>query len=289
MTKKGTQPKNSKKTSSLLAWENPEFFKTTSGRMLRILSEFSEPMHRFEQENIHDSIVFFGSARTLPKKEARAQLQKLQKEKASSAAIKKAEMAVQMSRYYEEAVQLSKKLSLWAKKEHPYLGICSGGGPGIMEAANRGAHLAKSPSIGLNIDLPFEQSSNKYISPELDIDFKYFFLRKFWFLYLAKAIVVFPGGFGTLDEIMETLTLIQTEKIKKEMPIVLYGREFWEEAVNLPYLAKTGMISPGDLKLFKVFDSVDESFEYLTKDLTRFFRKRDKQKKGKNPHHLVNI
>ena len=172
-----------------------------------------------------------------------------------------------MSRYYEEAVELSRLLSEWNKGQKNQYAICSGGGPGIMEAANKGAHLAKSPSIGLNIHLPFEQHANPYISSHLNFEFHYFFVRKFWFVYMAKSIVMFPGGFGTLDEMMEVLTLVQTERITKKMVVVLYGAEFWNRVLNLDALVETGMISADDLSLFKIVSTVEEAFEHITKGL----------------------
>jgi uncharacterized protein (TIGR00730 family) len=172
-----------------------------------------------------------------------------------------------MSRYYEDATELSRRLSEWTKSQTAQFAICSGGGPGIMEAANRGAHLAKAPSIGLNIHLPFEQQANPFISPHLNFEFHYFFIRKFWFVYMAKAIVMFPGGFGTLDEMMEVLTLIQTQRITKKVVLVLFGKEFWGKMLNMEYLVETGMISPEDLGLFKICDTVDEAYQHITKGL----------------------
>tara|TARA_B100000530_G_scaffold260236_1_gene173467 strand:- start:94 stop:663 length:570 start_codon:yes stop_codon:yes gene_type:complete len=176
-------------------------------------------------------------------------------------------MDLKMSRYYEDARELAKRFTIWSKelksKKHRYI-ICSGGGPGIMEASNRGASEAGGINVGLTISLPFESSGNEWISDDLDMKFHYFFMRKFWFLYLAKALIVWPGGFGTLDELMELLTLIQTEKIKKRLPIVLYGKEFWEKVVNWDYLVEIGTISPEDLDLFHISDEIGETFQYVT-------------------------
>jgi uncharacterized protein (TIGR00730 family) len=247
---------------------NKEFLHNKDGRAIRILAEFLEPEYRFRQFGIDDTIVFFGSARILPKRVAAANLRKLKKDpKSPPAAVKKAEHNLGMSRYYEEAAELSRRLSEWNKSQKNQYAICSGGGPGIMEAANKGAHLAHAPSIGLNIHLPFEQHANPYISSHLNFEFHYFFVRKFWFVYMAKAIIMFPGGFGTLDEMMEVLTLVQTERITKKMVVVLYGAEFWSKVLNLDYLVETGMISPEDLNLFKICATVDEAFEYVAKGL----------------------
>ncbi len=250
------------------AYLNTEFLRSKDGRALRVLSEFLEPEFRFRHYGVRDTIVFFGSARILPAKVARKLLREAKKKPAPDPLeIKRAEHMLSMSRYYEESVELSQKLSQWNKELGKGFAICSGGGPGIMEAANLGAHKAHAPSIGLNIHLPFEQHPNPYISSHLNFDFHYFFVRKFWFVYLAKAIVMFPGGFGTLDEMMEVLTLVQTERVTKKMTVVLYGREFWNKVLNFEYLVDTGMISPEDLGLFKFCDSVDEAYQCVTDGL----------------------
>ncbi len=247
---------------------NKEFLHNKDGRAIRILAEFLEPEYRFRNYGVDDTIVFFGSARIPPRKQALARLAKVKKDpKATPRDLKKAQNDLEMSRFYEEAVLLSRRLSDWNKTQKVQYAICSGGGPGIMEAANRGAWLAKGPSIGLNIHLPFEQHANPYITPDLNFEFHYFFVRKFWFVYMAKAIVMFPGGFGTMDEMMEVLTLVQTERITKKMVIVLYGRSFWSRLLDFDYLADVGMISPEDVNLFKVVDTVDEAFAAVTKGL----------------------
>jgi uncharacterized protein (TIGR00730 family) len=185
--------------------------------------------------------------------------------------IKDAKVDYKMSKYYEDAVELSKMITLWVQKlRQPFrFAICSGGGPGIMEAANKGASLAKGRSIGFNVSLPFEQSPNRYISPELNFEFHYFFMRKYWFVYLAKAFVMFPGGFGTMDELMEVLTLVQTQKLRKKVTILLYGKEFWNEIINFDALVKHRVISPEDLKLFKIVDSPEDAFSNLVKELRK--------------------
>ena len=184
-----------------------------------------------------------------------------------------------MSRYYEEATKLAAKLTLWSKElkpENEHYIVCSGGGPGIMEAANKGAAEVGGKNIGLTISLPFEDSGNQWISEGLNMKFHYFFMRKFWFVYLAKAIIVWPGGFGTLDELMEVLTLIQTGKIKKRLPIVLYGKEFWENVVNWDYLVEIGTISKTDLDLFVITDNIEDTYNYVTNFID------DNQLKGPN-------
>ena len=246
---------------------NKEFLGSPQGRSVRILSEYYGPLQKIKKNKIYDTIVFFGSARINSKENAEIALKQLtgstsEKEK------KRIEKNLEMSRYYEDARQLASKLTTWSKnlksKKSRYI-ITSGGGGGIMEAANRGAKEAGGISMGLTISLPFEATSNKYISDDLDLKFHYFFMRKFWFIYLAKALVVWPGGFGTLDEVMELLTLIQTKKIKKRLTIVLYGSEFWNSVVNWDYLVECGTISEEDLKLFFISDSVEDAFNYIVK------------------------
>ncbi|MDV7338368.1 LOG family protein [Terasakiella sp. A23] len=251
----------------LQAYQNEHFMEHRVGRPMRILAEYLEPDARFEAQNVEDTIIFFGSARTLPRDEAEKKLKYAQK---NNGDIKRAEMDLHMSRYYEEARELGRRLTEWSKGlegTKKRFVICTGGGPGIMEAGNRGASEAKGLNMGFNITLPFEQHQNPYITRQLSFEFRYFFMRKFWFMYLAKAMVAFPGGFGTMDELFESLTLIQTDKVHKNLPIVLYGKEFWEEVVNLEALVKYGTISEEDLDLFIYTDSVDEAYDYITKQL----------------------
>jgi uncharacterized protein (TIGR00730 family) len=270
------------------AYKNLQFLSSPDARIIRILSEFVEPESRFRRQRVRDTIVFFGSARILPREVAEQNLRALQGRANADGdvaadelrlALQRAERAFHMSRYYEEAAQLAEKLTHWARSvsnaANRFL-ICSGGGPGIMEAANLGAHRAGGHSVSLNISLPFEQQGNSYMTPELAFEFHYFFVRKFWFVYLAKALVVFPGGFGTCDELFELLTLVQTQKSAKYMPIVLYGTEFWKEVLNFEALAKWGMISPEDLGLFRFFDDVDSAFEFLRDELTKNYLKDSK-------------
>ena len=237
-----------------VAYREEAFLQSPESRPLRFLSEYLWPLAHFKDEKIHDTIVFFGSARI--------------------------EETGPLSRFYHEARELARLTTEWAVSvsETDAQGdplwrfvVCSGGGPGIMEAANRGASEAGGKTIGLNIGLPFEQRPNPYITPELSFEFHYFFMRKFWFAYLAKALVVFPGGFGTLDELCEILTLAQTKKLESKILIVLYGPEYWHEILNFEALAKYGMISESDLSLFRFADTPQEALEILKDGLTRYY------------------
>jgi hypothetical protein len=222
---------------------------------------------------IENTIVFFGSARTKDPESAKERLAQLEAEleghetltDEENLKIKKARTDLKQSRYYADCRELASRMARWADtlEAGKSLHVCSGGGPGIMEASNHGAHDAGAQSIGLNISLPFEQHSNPYISPELNLEFHYFFVRKYWFLYLAKALVAFPGGFGTMDELFEVLTLIQTGKIEERLPIVLYGKDYWTRLFDFEALAEWGYISEKDLALFKIVDSVDEAEAHL--------------------------
>ena len=265
--------------SAPLAYENEKFLSSPDGRFLRILAEYSEPLTRFRREQIQDTVVFFGSARFNSHAAAQQDLSKVQREAARLAKgkresqDKKAMAAVNMARYYEDARRLANMLTKWAMEIPPRrrrFVVTTGGGPGIMEAANLGAHEAGGKTIGLNIHLPFEQSPNPYITPSLNFDFHYFFMRKFWFAYLAKALVIFPGGFGTLDELFEILTLAQTQKLAKKILVVIYGREYWNKLLNLQVMVDAGAISPEDLDLFQIVDTPEEGFRVLRDGLTKF-------------------
>lgn len=257
------------------AYKDLEFLTSSAARTVRILSEYYEPQARLEKSKIEDTIVFFGSARLMSLKDAKKNLRevkKLEGKRGYKEKLRQAEIHFEMSRYYEDAVELSKRLTEWSmglENGKKRFIICSGGGPGIMEAANKGASLAGGESIGFNISIPFEQFANKYIAPDLSFEFHYFFMRKFWFTYLAKSLVVFPGGFGTMDELMEVLTLVQTEKLKKDMSIIVYDSKFWKSVLNFDALIEMGTISKGDLKLFDFCDNVDEAFEKITQHLTK--------------------
>jgi uncharacterized protein (TIGR00730 family) len=275
-----------------LAYENQEFLNSADGRMLRIMAEYQEPMARFRRERIQDTVVFFGSARFRALDVANKELELLEntgsakpapageqpatpEEVARGAAtiqqLRLAEAAVEMASYYEDARTLAGMVSRWAMtlpgRRHRYV-VTSGGGPGIMEAANRGAYEAGAKTIGLNIKLPFEQMPNPYITPDLNFEFHYFFMRKYWFAYLAKALVVFPGGFGTLDEMFELLTLAQTQKLAKKITVVIYGASYWKSVINLDLLAEKGAIGIKDLELFQYADTPEEAFDLLKAGLT---------------------
>jgi uncharacterized protein (TIGR00730 family) len=237
-----------------LAYRNQEFMDTPDARALRILSEYLYPNSQFRHQRIHDTIVFFGSARL-------------------------AEDGPD-GRYYNDARELALRVTKWsdslAESSRRFV-VCSGGGPGIMEAANRGANDAGGKTIGLNIGLPFEQRPNPFVPKDLSFEFHYFFMRKFWFAYLAKALVVFPGGFGTLDELTEILTLCQTQKLEKKMVVILYGSEFWKEVLNFDALIRRGMISEEDMQLFSFADDVASAFDLLEAGLTKFYLDPDKE------------
>jgi len=260
----------------LLAYEDPAFINSPDGRVLRILAEYMEPLSHFRRERIQDTVVFFGSARFRPLDEATRSLELLatadNAQKAPPEEVAAGEAAVEMAHYYEDARRLAYLLTEWSmsirSRRHRFV-VTSGGGPGIMEAANRGAREAGGKSVGLNIRLPAEQEHNPYITPTLSLDFHYFFMRKYWFAYLAKALVVFPGGFGTLDEMFELLTLTQTHKLAKKMTIVIYGSQYWNEVVHLDVLARKGAISAEDLKLFHFADTPEEALAILKENLTR--------------------
>jgi uncharacterized protein (TIGR00730 family) len=234
-----------------VAYKNEAFLDSSDARALRILSEYLEPLSHFRRERIRDTIVFFGSARVH-------------------------ENGGPLARYYQDARTLARLLTEWSEEmrnsSHRFV-VCSGGGPGIMEAANRGASEGHGKTVGLNIGLPFEQSPNPYISPELSFEFHYFFMRKFWFAYLAKALVVFPGGFGTLDELMEILTLVQTRKLAKKIGILLYGTEYWKEIVNFEALVRYGTIAREDLDLFQFADDPETALAILKEGLTKHYLK----------------
>ena len=268
----------------MLAYENHRFLQSADARSLRIAAEYLEPLSRLRRAGVQNTVVFFGSARILPREDALRQMHELTKKRngkrggtVSPAALQAARRALHMSRYYEDARQLARLITEWSltfgNGPH-FLVVCSGGGPGIMEAANRGAREAGGKTIGLNITLPHEQAVNPYVTPELCFLFRYFFMRKLWFAYPARALMVFPGGFGTMDEMMEFLTLVQTHKISRPIAILLYGSKYWKKAVNFNLFVEAGTIDPGDLRLLRFVDSPQEAFEALKEDLghDRMFR-----------------
>jgi uncharacterized protein (TIGR00730 family) len=265
----------SKLAPAPLAYQNEPFLNSPDGRILRILAEYSEPVARFRREQIQDTVVFFGSARFRSRSAAQKASADLKRSGsvADSETIKRAMATLEMSRYYEDARRMAYLLTEWSSqipaKRHRFV-VTTGGGPGIMEAANLGAQEAGGKTIGLNIHLPFEQNPNSYITPSLNFEFHYFFMRKFWFAYLAKALVIFPGGFGTLDELFEILTLAQTEKLAKKILVVIYGKEYWHRLINFQSMVDAGTISPQDVDLFRIVDSPEEGFEYLRDGLTKY-------------------
>jgi uncharacterized protein (TIGR00730 family) len=246
------------------AYNNEAFLQSQAARSLRILAEYIEPEARFEELRIRDTIVVFGSSRILPRDQARLRLQEAER---TGTDVERARRQLELSRYYEETRELASRLTTWSKglsgTDRRFV-ICSGGGPGIMEAANRGASEARGENIGLNISIPQEQNENPYITHRLAFEFHYFFMRKYWFAYLAKAFVIMPGGFGTLDEFMEILTLIQTQRIRKKCALVLYGSEYWDQVLKFQPLVDHGTIDAKDLDLFHRSNTVDEAYQYLT-------------------------
>ncbi len=265
----------SKFTPAPLAYENESFVNSPDGRILRILSEYMEPLARFRREQIQDTVVFFGSARFRGYPDAKQNLTELEKRPGLQPPDerKRALACVDTARYYEDSRRLAFLLTQWSiqipARRHRFV-VTTGGGPGIMEAANLGAHEAGGKTIGLNINLPFEQNPNSYITPTLNFEFHYFFMRKFWFAYLAKALVIFPGGFGTLDELFEILTLAQTQKLAKKILVIIYGSEYWKRLINFEAMIDAGTISPADLDLFRMVDSPEEGFEFLRDGLVKY-------------------
>ena len=260
-----------------LAFHDAAFLESDEARPIRIMDEYLEPLRRFKAQNIQDTVVFFGSARIHSPEQAREALERLERRfnagtgSAPNPHLERSRKAVEWSRYYEDARVLARLLTEWSMSldtEYHRFVVTSGGGPGIMEAANRGAADAGGKTIGLNIRLPFEQGANPYITDGLHFEFHYFFMRKFWFAYLAKALVVFPGGFGTLDEMFEILTLMQTEKLAKQIQIILYGSEYWDPVLSLQPMAEWGAISPGDIDLIQRVDTPEQAFELLKAHLT---------------------
>ncbi len=277
----------------LKAYENLDFLNSSDARILRILSEFLEPKTKFRKHKIVDTIVFFGSARLMSKKKSTAALNKFKTidpkdttNEKLAVALRNAQHMVKMSKYYEDAVELSKRLTEWSlnldTSGNRFI-ICTGGGPGIMEAANKGAKLAGGYSLGLNISIPFEQFVNKYVSPDLRFEFHYFFMRKFWFAYLAKALIVFPGGFGTMDEFFEILTLIQTDKIKKKMLLIVYDEKYWKSIINFDGLVANAVISPSDLNIFSFCENVDDAFKLITSHFEKYYLRKEEEKREQEP------
>ena len=270
-----------KAQKNVKAYQNEDFLASSDGRIIRLLSEYLEPKARFKKHKIMDTIVFFGSARLKSKKDALSDLNKIKNANPKSSPnfvqeLKKAQIQLEMSKYYEDAVELSRRLTEWSMNLETSANrfiICTGGGPGIMEAANRGAKKAGGYSVGLNISIPFEQFVNQYVTKELSFEFHYFFMRKFWFAYLSKALIVFPGGFGTFDELFEILTLVQTDKIRKKLALVIYDEKYWKSVVNFKALIEYGVINESDLKLLHFCDDVDTAFKIVKEHLEQNFLK----------------
>jgi uncharacterized protein (TIGR00730 family) len=263
--------------------EDRAFMSSTPARPIRILAEYIHPLTQLKQEGIGDTVVMFGSARIESHETAAARYTRLKSMKTGrmnkerlkhhNAALREAKNALEMSRYYEEARQLSRRLTTWALSLGPRprrFVVCSGGGPGIMEAANRGAFEAGGKSIGLSIELPHEQFANPYISPELSFNFHYFFMRKLWFAQIAKALIVFPGGFGTMDELWEMMTLSQTGKMPKHTLILIYGRKYWHDVLNLKGMVRWGTINQEEYDLLEYADNVEEAFEVIRSGLEKY-------------------
>jgi len=259
-----------------LAYLNQAFLESGDARPIRILSEYLEPLRRFKQQKIQDTVVFFGSARVDSRERAERALQTLRArgdrdaDEAYQRELTKSRKAVEWARFYEDARELARMLTTWSmtlKFENHRFVVASGGGPGIMEAANRGAREAGGKTIGLNIRLPFEQGANSFITDGLQFEFHYFFMRKFWFAYLSKALVIFPGGFGTCDELFEILTLVQTDKLSRKIGVILYGREYWDQVLNLQPMAEWGAIADKDIELMRYADTPADAFEQLRSHL----------------------
>jgi len=256
--------------SNVKAYLRESFLTSSEARPLRMLAEYLEPRSRFDHYKIDDTIVFMGSARLISRAQATAELDAAERGEGD---LERARERLTMSRYYEDARELARRFTEWSKEladEERRFVVCTGGGPGIMEAANRGASEAKGLNVGLTISIPMEEFDNRYVTRELSFHFHYFFMRKFWFAYLAKALLVFPGGFGTLDELFEILTLRQTQKMTKHLVIVLFGTSYWDEVVDFEALVRHGTINRDDLQLFHRTDSVEEAYEIVTRELTQY-------------------
>ena len=258
---------NERKRTSTKAYHNTGFLNSKDARVLRMLSEYLEPKSRFDFHRIEDTVVFMGSARIRSREDAEELVRQAE---GGNGDLEAARMALKMSAYYEAARELAARLTRWSKelgeKQRRFV-VCTGGGPGIMEAANRGASEAHGMNVGLTISIPAPEFDNSYVTRELSFHFHYFFMRKFWFAYLAKAVIVMPGGYGTMDELFEILTLVQTKKMRKPLPIVLFGTEYWKQIVDFEALARHGMIAPGDVGLIFRTDSVDEAYDWLVLQL----------------------
>ncbi len=263
------------------AYENREFLESPDGRSIRMLTEYLQPRGKFRKHKIMDTIVFFGSARLKSKRDAMKAYNEIKNKNPKTtskfaAELRQSQLMVDMSKYYEDAVELSRRITEWSLNLETNANrfiVCTGGGPGIMEAANKGAKKAGGYSVGLNISIPYEQFVNRYVTPELSFEFHYFFMRKFWFAYLSKAFVIFPGGFGTMDELFEVLTLVQTDKIRKKLALIIYDEKYWKSIINFEALVDKGLISASDLKLFTFCNNLDQAYEAIIKHLRMYYAK----------------
>ena len=268
------------------AYQDVDFLNSSDGRTIRIISEYLQPKSKFKKFKIMDTIVFYGSARLKSRRDALKEYNSIKgsnpKQTENFAVrLREAQLNIDMSRYYEDAVELSRRLTEWSLNLETNANrfiVCTGGGPGVMEAANKGAKKAGGYSIGLNISIPFEQFVNNYVTPDLSFEFHYFFMRKFWFAYLSKALIVFPGGFGTMDELFEILTLLQTAKVKKKLAVIIYDKKYWNKIINFDALVDMGMISKSDLGLFTMCDTIDETFDAIIKHLKKYYSKEKEPK-----------
>jgi hypothetical protein len=268
------------------AYQDVDFLNSSDGRTVRMITEYLQPKSKFKKYKVMDTIVFFGSARLKARKDAFREYNTIKSSNPKhtenfARKLREAQLYLDMSRYYEDAVELSKRLTEWSMnletRANRFI-VCTGGGPGIMEAANKGAKKAGGYSIGLNISIPFEQFVNNYVTPDLSFEFHYFFMRKFWFAYLSKALVVFPGGFGTMDEMFEIMTLIQTVKLRKKLAVIIYDRKYWSKIINFDALVEFGMISKSDLSLFTMCDTIDEAYDAIIRHLKKYYSKEKEPK-----------
>jgi len=268
------------------AYQDDEFLNSSDGRTVRMITEYLQPKSKFKKFKVMDTIVFFGSARLKSKRDALKDYNTVRsfnpKQTENFAKkLREAQLYVDMSKYYEDAVELSRRLTEWSLNLETNANrfiVCTGGGPGIMEAANKGAKKAGGYSVGLNISIPFEQYVNPFVTPDLSFEFHYFFMRKFWFAYLSKALIVFPGGFGTMDEMFEILTLVQTAKIRKKIAVIIYDKKYWSKIINFDALVDMGMISKSDLSVFSMCDTIDEAYDSVIKHLKKYYSKEKEPK-----------
>ena len=268
------------------AYQDEDFLNSSDGRTIRIITEYLQPKSKFKKFKVMDTIVFFGSARLKSRRDAFRAYNTIRNSNPKQTEnfakkLRDAQLYLDMSRYYEDAVELSKRLTEWSMNLETTANrfiVCTGGGPGIMEAANKGAKKAGGYSIGLNISIPFEQFVNNYVTPDLSFEFHYFFMRKFWFAYLSKALVVFPGGFGTMDEMFEIMTLIQTAKLRKKLAVIIYDKKYWTKIINFDALVELGMVSKSDLSLFTMCDTIDEAYDAIIRHLKKYYSKEKEPK-----------